>query len=73
VKDSERGIFIRGSSTAASFMKRLEGHAKASKLTSESDKDSHLHSLYPHEAATEDSKTRSKCETAVGVWSHGKT
>ena len=29
VKDSERGNFVRGGSTAASFMKLLEGHAKA--------------------------------------------
>eukprot|EP00979_Chaetoceros_neogracilis_P007779 scaffold1673_cov167-Chaetoceros_neogracile.AAC.8 len=50
MKDSERGIFIRGSSTAASFMKRLEGHAESSELTSESDEDSNLYSLYPSEA-----------------------
>eukprot|EP00979_Chaetoceros_neogracilis_P012664 scaffold3412_cov167-Chaetoceros_neogracile.AAC.6 len=53
--------------------KKIEGHAEASKLTSESDKDSKLYSLYPHETATEDNKARSKCEPAVGVWSHVNT
>eukprot|EP00979_Chaetoceros_neogracilis_P001726 scaffold305_cov267-Chaetoceros_neogracile.AAC.43 len=68
MKDSVRGKFIRGGSTAASFMKRQEGHTKASKLTSESDRDSRLYSLYPHETATDNNKNRS-CETAVGAWS----
>jgi len=65
--DSERGTFIRDSSTAASFMKRLEGHAESSKLTSESDKDSNLYSLYPHEAATEDNKTNANQQLVFGL------